>query len=107
MSERGIVHNPRLAWDAARMIVRTLESDHPYAWLHDRLGALLGPAYQQALSDSWTRLWWTERIDAPAAEAGLWRARLADVLQQRPDLARPLQELVFDGAARLAEPPVG
>jgi hypothetical protein len=100
-----VLHHPRLAWDGARVIVRALESDHLYGWLDERLGALLGMPYQQALSDSFNRLWWTERVDAPQAEAGLWRARLADLLQTRPELAVPLRDLIYEAAARLAEPP--
>jgi hypothetical protein len=100
MSE-GVLHQPRLAWDGARMIVRALESDHLYGWLDDRMGTLFGPLYRQALSDSFSRLWWTERLDAPQAEAGLWRARLADLLQQRPELATPLHELIQEANARL------
>jgi len=100
-----VLHHPRLAWDGARVIVRALESDHLYGWLNERLGAMFGPQYHQALSDSFSRLWWTERADAPQAEAGLWRARLADALQQNPHLAGPLRELIYDATARLAEPP--
>ncbi len=100
-----VLHHPRLAWDGARVIVRALETDRLYGWLNEQLGRLFGPGYQQALSDSFNRLWWTERLDAPQAEAGLWRARLADALQEHPDLARPLRELIYDATARLAEPP--
>ena len=100
-----VIHQQRLAWDGARVIVRALESDYLYRWLNDELGTLLGRPYQQALSDSFNRLWWTERLDAPQAEAGLWRARLADLLQQRPELAQPLQELIYEAVSRLSEPP--
>jgi hypothetical protein len=100
-----ILQQPRLAWDGARVIVRAIDSERLYRWLHTRLGELAGPAYQQALSDSGHRLWWTERMDAPNAEAGLWRARLADLLQTRPELAGPLQELIDETAALLAESP--
>ena len=100
-----VIHQQRLAWDGARVIVRALESDYLYRWLDDQLGILLGRRYQQALSDSFNRLWWTERLDAPQAEAGLWRARLADLLQERPDLTQPLQELIYEAVARLSEPP--
>ena len=102
-----ILQHPRLAWDGAQVIVRTVDSRHVYGWLHARLGDLAGPAYQQALQDSWNRLWWSERMDAPHAEAGLWRARLADLLVNRPELAAPLQELIYEAAARLSEPPAG
>jgi hypothetical protein len=100
-----ILQHPRLAWDGARVIVRALDSEYLYGWLDERLGDLLGPAYQQALSDSWNRLWWTERVDAPQAEAGLWRARLGDLLQTHPELAGPLQDLIYEAVARLSEPP--
>ena len=100
-----ILQHPRLAWDGARVIVRAIDSEHLYPWLYTRLGELVGPGYQQALEDSWNRLWWTERMDAPHAEAGLWRARLSDLLQTRPELAVPLQALVYEAVARLSEPP--
>jgi hypothetical protein len=102
-----IIQQPRLAWDGARVIVRVLESDRLYPWLSTRLGELVGPAYQQALADSFSRLWWTERVDAPQAEAGLWRARLGDLLQSEPHLTEPLRDLVYEATARLAEPAIG
>jgi len=100
-----ILQHPRLAWDGARVIVRALDSEPLFTWLYNRLGQLVGPGYQQALSDSWNRLWWTERMDAAHAEAGLWRARLADLLQSRPELAEPLQELIYEARARLTDQP--
>ena len=100
-----ILQHPRVAWDGARVIVRAIDSERQYLWLHSRLGELVGPGYQQALEDSWNRLWWSERMDAPHAEAGLWRARLADLLQTRPELAGPLQDLIYEATARLSEPP--
>src|SRR2546421_12521209 len=84
-----VLHHPRLAWDGARVIVRALESDHLYGWLNERLGTLLGPAYQQALSDSFNRLWWTDRVDAPQTEAGLWRGRPGGPPHRAPAPARP------------------
>ena len=96
-----ILQHPRLAWDGARVFVRAIDSEDLYWWLHARLGELVGPGYQQALADSWNRLWWSERPDAPYVEAGLWRVRLEDCLRTRPDLAAPLHALIQEATVRL------
>ena len=96
-----VLHHPRLAWDGARICVRVIESGHLCAWLDERLGLLLGPDFHRALFDSWDRLWWSERPDAPYVEAGLWRVRLEDCLRTRPDLAAPLHALIQEATARL------
>src|SRR2546429_6615071 len=70
-----VLHHPRLAWDGARICVRVIESGHLCAWLDEQLGLVLGPDFHRALFDSWDRLWWSERPDAPYVEAGPWRAR--------------------------------
>jgi hypothetical protein len=100
-----VLHHPRLAWDGARVIVRTLESaQQPYGWLAEQLGDLLGPEYRQALFESWHRIWVTERPDAPQAEAGLWRVRLEDFLRFHPDRAMSLLAFLHEATARLTTP---
>jgi hypothetical protein len=96
-----------LAWDGARVIVCALESNHLYGWLNEQLGLLLGPAGQRALLDSWNRLWYADRPDAPQAETGLWRVRLEDVLHGRPELAAPLAELIHGASVRLGAAQAG
>ncbi|GIH12019.1 hypothetical protein [Rugosimonospora africana] len=101
---RSIVHPQRLAWDGARAFVALADSDREYFWLGARLRELLGADHEQALSDSRTRLMWQIRTNAVSIEAGLWRARLADVLAERPELALALRYLIDEARARAAEP---
>src|SRR2546423_6580147 len=100
-----VIHQQRLAWDGARVIVRALESDYLYRWLNERLGVLLGPPYQQALSDSFNRLWWTERADAPQAEAGLWRGAAGGPPPQHPPTPPPPPRPPLPGGRPPARPP--
>lgn len=95
-----IVHHQRLAWDCARAFTAIAEDDYGYHWLSRELRALLGPDYELALSDAHTRLRYTTRLDAVPAEAGLWRARIEDVLRQRPELELVLAALARDAAQR-------
>jgi hypothetical protein len=90
------MQHSRLAWDGARVLVAVADRDDGplYDWLVARLDLLCGPEYQQALSISRTRLLYRMRDDAPMVEAGMWRVRLHDLLDHRPDLAAPLRELV-------------
>jgi hypothetical protein len=97
-----VLHHPRLAWDAARVFVRAAEAGDAFGWLGERLAELLGDDYRQALVESWNRLWWSERPDVREAEAGMWRARLEDVLGARPDLGPALRELTDHMNLRLA-----
>ena len=96
-----VVHPQRLAWDGAQTIVRAFGSAQVCDWLDGQFGRLLGPAYQQALTDSRHRLWSSERPDAPQIESGLWRARLDDLLRGSPMLAVMLHELVEETAVQL------
>jgi hypothetical protein len=99
-----IVHQQRLAWDGARAFAAAIDSDELYFWLSDRVGDLLGPAHRAALSESRSRLHWSTRTDAVHVEAGLWRARLQDLLGERPESTGALKALVEDCRTRLAEP---
>src|SRR5699024_3554606 len=101
---RGIVHPQRLAWDGARAFVALADTDQEYFWLGAQLRELLGAEFELALSDTRTRLIWQSRENAISIEAGLWRARLADLLAERPELCLALGHLVGDARARAAEP---
>jgi hypothetical protein len=90
----NVVHHPRLAWDGARAFVAALHSDVIYFWLRARLGEVLGEEYQLALSDSYDRVQFPIRVDAYVVELGIWRARLVDVLNSRPELRTPIADLI-------------
>jgi len=100
-----VVHHPRLAWDAARLFAASLESEPVYGWLGGELGRVFGPAYAGALAESRARLWASERPDARQVEAGLWRARLDDLLDAHPELVPAVRDLIGAGLVRLAQAP--
>jgi hypothetical protein len=97
-----VLHRERLAWDAARVVVRALGSVQVLGWLHGQMTTRLGPANAAALAQSRDRLWSNPRPDALHAEAGIWRARLADLLATDGSLAAPLVEITTEASARLA-----
>jgi hypothetical protein len=98
---RGIVHHQRLAWDCARAFVAAVDSDREYFWLCREVNRLLGPQYELALSDSPARLFTAIRPDAPQVETGLWRARMEDVLRERPELVLVLSDLAEEARRRV------
>jgi len=89
-------HRPRLAWDGARVIMAAIESGQQVR-MALLLGRRLDPGYERAVEDSWLRL--TLDPDRAMKEAGLWRARLDDLIGLRPDLAPDLMA-VIDEARR-------
>jgi len=100
-----IIHQPRLAWDAARTFVTACESSAEFAWLGERMRGVLGPAYQDALAATRDQLLRPSRLDARQVESGTWRVRIEDLLRQRPDLAVPLKELVTQVSSRTNRSP--
>jgi hypothetical protein len=98
MSRR--IHHQRLAWDSARAFMDVVDGDRDYFWLSAQIGRLLGPDYETALSDARTRLFARTRPDARQVETGLWRARIEDLLRDRPELAPALESLVDDARQR-------
>jgi hypothetical protein len=101
-----IYHNPRVAWDFARVVVSVATAnDDLYAWFSARVVDLMGRPYQLALYDTRTRLTRPTRPDAPYVEAGLWRARIDDVLSLDTDLAEDLYLLAQAASSRLADRP--
>jgi hypothetical protein len=97
-----VVNRERLAWDAAQVVVRVLGSDQVGRWLHGQMAARLGPEPAAALAESRLRMWASPRLDAPQAEAGIWRAKLADLLATDASLAAPLREMMAEAAEHLA-----
>ncbi len=100
---RGIIHPQRLAWDGARAFVALADTDQEYFWLGGRLRELLGTEFELALSDTRTRLMWQLRESAVSVEAGRWRARLADLLAEHPELCPAVRQLVDEARARVDE----
>jgi hypothetical protein len=92
-----VIHQPRVAWDGARALIRAAASEYygPFAdQVFDRLGKEQYDEYER------TR----ERIVAAAVkapgdrsildiEAGKWRVKLEDLLRARPDLVREVLTL--------------
>lgn len=98
-----IYHHPRVAWDFARTVVdMAAAGDELYAWFGTRVAEVMGPRYRQDLDETRTRLARPTRDDARHVEAGLWRARIDDVLRYQNDLAEDLYILTRDASARLA-----
>jgi hypothetical protein len=99
---QSVVHQPRVAWEAARAFVRMAGGPDYEAFsgrVHSRLGAV---AYGD-LADTRQRLLAAavDSSDRSAAdvEAGKWRVRLEDLLRNNPALIAPVQELT-ESAAR-------
>jgi hypothetical protein len=98
-----IYHQPRVAWHFARVVVDVATAgDDLYTWFSTRVADLIGPQYQLALYDTRTRLAQPVRVDAPYVEAGLWRARIDDLLSRQADLTEDLYILSHDASSRLA-----
>ncbi|GAB3072848.1 hypothetical protein [Micromonospora schwarzwaldensis] len=87
-----VLHQPRVAWDAARVIGDALRDDTLFDWLRQEFGSLFGPAAGDALAESRDRVRWAGDARLPV-ETGLWRVRLEDALRQRPELADELAGL--------------
>jgi hypothetical protein len=97
-----VVHRERLAWDAARVFARALESGHVFRWLRAEVGRRIGHDHAVALAESRDRMWASQRSDAPQIESGIWRARIDDLLAADGSLAVPLQQLVSETRDLLA-----
>ncbi|WP_436757859.1 hypothetical protein [Streptosporangium sp. V21-05] len=93
-----VVHHPRVAWEGARTFVNAAE-DNVYWWLSDAVGRSLGVTHQTRLSETRLRL---QRENAWLAETAAWRVRLEDMLQDRPELAPVVLQLVTETSRRLS-----
>ena len=96
-----IIHQPRVAWDGARVFVAaTMSAGYP--WLSERVGRQLGAGYQRRLAETRDLLLSDARPDATHAEARIWRVRLEDLLRHRPELTGDLAALVRETTERLS-----
>ena len=102
-----IVHQARVAWDAAVALTKASAADDAvYSWTRNWVADLLGP--KAALDMSATR----ERLTDPASdpqedervEIGRWRARLEGELRVRPDIAAFLRDRVAQTRHLLPNP---
>ncbi|GAA3342835.1 hypothetical protein GCM10020358_39270 [Amorphoplanes nipponensis] len=97
-----VIHQPRVAWDAARAFVRMAGGPGFDAYA-GRVLARLGPEMYGELAGTRRRLLAAsvESGDRFAAdvEAGRWRVRLEDLLRSDPSLIAPVRELT-EAAAR-------
>ena len=86
-----VVHQPRVAWDGARAVVRAAGSAH-YEGFANRLLRELGSTLYGDFADTRQRLL-TAYVEtggdryAGDVEAAKWRVRLEDLLHERPELA--------------------
>jgi hypothetical protein len=86
-----------LAFEGSRTFVAAAQGD-AYWWLSDVVNLHFGPMYALKLAETRLRL---AREDAEMREAAAWRARLDELLAQRPDWASLLAQMVEGSAARL------
>ncbi len=84
-------------------------TDDAYWWLGEALGRHLGQTYERDLTRTRTRLRRDEarsvqgvREDVLSAEVGAWRARIEDVLEERPELAAVLWQMIEETGRRLS-----
>ncbi|WBB70627.1 hypothetical protein [Micromonospora sp. WMMD812] len=98
-----VLHQPRVAWDTARVFVGSVYDEDLFTWLSAEVGELLGPADRAALGETRERLRAATDQLPGLLEAGRWRVRLEDVLRGRPELAEPLRSLTAVAAGVLRE----
>jgi hypothetical protein len=98
------LHQPRVAWDTARVLVSVASADDDlFRWFSNRIGELLGDPYRQTLFETRARLGRLPSFDGWSLQAGLWRVRLEDALRADPTLTEDLRILALHAAYRLAE----
>lgn len=88
----AVVHQPRVAWDAARAFVRAAADDR-FSAFAIVVGGELGWAYHHDLIATRERLRSSPRLDITHVEAGTWRVRLEDLLRYHPDLTDVVRRL--------------
>jgi hypothetical protein len=98
---QSVIHQPRVAWDAARAFVRMAGGPGYDAYAGQVLNRL-GPEVYGELADTRRRL-----LEAAVktsdrytldVEAGKWRVRIEDLLRNDPSLITPVRELTEDAA---------
>jgi hypothetical protein len=93
-----VVHQPRVAWQAARVFVAAAECD-VYYWLSEIIGQYLGVMWDLELAETRLRLHQDE--SRLYAELGAWRARLGDLLELHPELVSIVQQLTAETGEHL------
>jgi hypothetical protein len=94
---QSVIHQPRVAWDAARAFVRAAGS-RDFDRFASRVYREMGVEIYGQLSDTRHRLIMAE-AEMPGdqymadVEAGKWRVRLQDLMLERPEFIGLLQEL--------------
>lgn len=96
-----VIHQPRVAWDAARAFVQAAgspQSEGFAARVLSRLGSEMYGHFADTRQRLLTALVQTggDRYAADI-EAGKWRVRLEDLLRSRPDLTDSVIELTNAG----------
>jgi hypothetical protein len=97
-----VIHQPRVAWDGARAIVRAAAGPRSEDFAAHLL-ARLGTEEYGAFADTRHRLL-TALVQtggdrhAGDVEAGKWRVRLEELLRTRPELTGAVQALIREGA---------
>jgi hypothetical protein len=101
---QSVIHQPRVAWEAARAFVR-MAAGPSYDAYAGRVLSRLGTEMYGELANTRQRLLEasvqssdSDRFTADI-EAGRWRVRLEDLLRNDPSLVTPLLELT-EAAAR-------
>jgi hypothetical protein len=91
-------HRPRVAWDGARVIIAAIDRGYQ-GWLAYLLSERIDHDYYDYVLDTWSRM--NAKPDAMMAEAGLWRARLDDLLICRPEITEELLAVMDETRAML------
>jgi hypothetical protein len=97
----AVIHQPRVAWDGARAIVRAAGSAH-YEGFANHMLQRLGSGFYGDFADTRQRLL-TAYVETGGdryvadVEAGKWRVRLEDLLRERPELSVVILELTSEG----------
>jgi len=94
-------HLQRIAWDGARVIVHASADEAWAVWFAGWINGAAGPPWGRLVMECRARLVAAYGYEAAAVESGLWRVRLADLMEARPDLVAPLAELFRDTGERL------
>jgi hypothetical protein len=98
---QSVIHQPRVAWDAARAFVR-IAGGPGYDAYAGRVLSRLGTEVYGELANTRRRLQEAsiESSDNDRftvdVEASQWRVRLEDLLRYHPELTTPLLELIED-----------
>jgi hypothetical protein len=98
-----VLHQPRVAWDGAQVLVNACETGFDFGRLSVRMRELLGPGYEEALWQSQMEVRYSALPQARELEAGKWRVRLEDALRERPELIEVLADTFAEAKARALE----